>query len=474
MSGVGPTNRNRNEIATHVSTLIGTFVPSHIRERNPKLIQFIKAYLEFLEFGSGAGYFQNTIPEQRSLEFQEKEFLSRIENEIGLYVPREYAASPRLFYNKIVELWRSKGSKESIKLFFKLFLNDPVEIRFPWDRVLKTSDGRWVIDNKLRISIISGTASDFLGQRITQIEQFASSRVEKVERRVYADGIINELSLLRGDTVGDFIEGNTITVPGTDALAEIYRSVSEISIVNGGTGYKENESVVLKNYDGNTFLAYVEAVDENGSIQSIGLSNFGAGNTPKHIIESGNIATYFEDFRLISAETDQPISTDALEFEINTVNGSGAELELVFDSIVQTQGRYDGVRGQLSDSIVLQDSKFFQKFSYEVVTQFPIDVWEDTLRRTVHPSGVEVFSNIRIFEKLDLQPKSFLHSDFAIPPAYTFGENIPVTENSVGFTQSYAENEEFYFFEDYVGSSRFNVESVNTTVPQLPEESLSL
>ena len=467
-------NKNKNQISAHVTSLIGSFIPEHIRNQNPKLIAFIQAYLEFLEFSSGAGYFQNTLPEQRNIEFQEESFLRQIESEIGLFVPREYEASPRVFYNKISELWRSKGSQEAIELFFRLFSDDVVEIRYPWDSVLKPSDGRWIIDNKLRISLISGDVNDFLGQQIFQIEQFASSRVEKLEQRVYSDGIIFELSLVIQDTVGEFIEGNTITVPGTSTKAEIYRSVKEISVIDGGSGYKENESIVLEGYEGNTFLAYIKSVDEQGSIQTVGISNFGSGNTPKHIIEQTNLPFYFEDFLLYNIETNELINNAPLVFLINTEEGSGANLELVFGPIVRTEGRYDGVKGQLSESIVIQDSKFYQKFSYEVISSLPIRLWDKVLRKTVHPSGTEVFGNVRIFEQLDLTTKSFLHSEFDIPPNYQFGENIEIVELSVGFVQSYTENETLYFLEDYVGTSRFREESTNTTVPQIPEEKLTL
>ena len=138
-----PTNNNSTQYSPFVSSLIDSFVPDQIRANYPDLIAFIAAYLDFLETTHESGYYQNTLPQQRDIQTQEEEFLRRIEKEIGLFVPREYEATPRVFYNKISELWRSKGSREAVETFFRLFLNDTVQVRFPWDFVLKPSDGRW-------------------------------------------------------------------------------------------------------------------------------------------------------------------------------------------------------------------------------------------------------------------------------------------------------------------------------------------
>ena len=218
-------------IAPHISALVDSFVPEHIEASYPKLVLFAKAYLNFLEDSNKASFYQNTLPEQRDVWQQEQQFLARIQKEIGLYVPREYAATPKVFYQKVVDLYRSKGSEAAVKTFFQLFINDVVEIYYPWEQVLIPSDGRWIVEDKLRVSMLTGDADNFAGQVIRQVASDAVAKVDKVERRVYSDGVIFELTLVKGTQSGTFEAGQTISAVG-GLSAEIYKSVSGFNIKN--------------------------------------------------------------------------------------------------------------------------------------------------------------------------------------------------------------------------------------------------
>jgi len=449
-----------------VATLIDQFVPDHIRANYPQLIAFIEAYLGYLEESNESGYFQNALPQQRDIRTQEKEFLRRIEQEIGLFVPREYEATPLLFYDKISELWRSKGSQEAIETFFRLFLNDTVQIRFPWDFVLKPSDGRWEAPRKLRVSIIRGDANDFASKRVQQIEEYGLATVTKVERKVYADQTIFELTILRGNTVGNFKVGNRITTEDRSVEAEIYNSVSDIVVETPGTNYEVGDRIRLEGRSRISFEARVSEVNGSGGITDVDIIDFGSGTTPNHIFnvqgsgkfyldnftvfqylednreldlgdnldisedsieflssdEDYTLGTYFGEFyvgRIIAFAVDESLvdtplqtsniittptdPTEPLNFKVDSLNGIGATFSLEFAPIVESAGYYDGVRGQLSEAIVLQDSEFYQKFSYEVVTAYPINEWIDPLKRHVHPAGTKPFGLINRIERLDAE-----------------------------------------------------------------------
>lgn len=449
----------------HISALIDKFVPDHVSANYPELIEFISAYLDFLETEHGASYYQNTLPQQRDTDLQEEQFLRRIEKEIGLFVPREYEATPRLFYNKISELWKSKGSQEALETFFRLFLNDTVQVRYPWDFVLKPSDGRWQAPQKLRVSLIRGDADDFSSQRIQQIEEYGFATVTRVERKVYADQTIFELTLLRAETVGGFNVGNRITTEDRSVEAEIYNSLSNINVTQPGTDYQVGDRIRLQGLSRISFEARVNRVDESGGISGVSIIDFGSGTTPDHIRDvraSGKFFLFeFNTFRYLdedrdlliadnqditnetllgfrdeysgdpyfgepytgtavfSAEdqslVDDPIQTEEivitpvdpsqpLVFEVDSVDGIGAKFSLEFDAIIESSGFYDGIRGQLSNAIVLQDSEFYQKFSYEVVTSYPINQWINPLKKHVHPSGTKPFGLINHIERIEPLP----------------------------------------------------------------------
>jgi len=516
---------DRQDLSPHVSTLLDQFVPSHIRASYPQFIDFIAAYFDYLEESSESAYYQNTLPEQRDIRTQDQQFLQQIEKEIGLYVPKAYLANPRVFYDRISDLWRSKGSDEAIRTFFRIFLNDEIEIFYPWSQVLIPSDGRWIVEDKIRVTMISGEAESFTGEIIQQLESNATARVDRVERKVYSDGIIFELTLVTGSQLGEFNPRERIIGPG-GLEAEIYRSLADIQILTGGSGYQRGDRIRVEGFEGFTFTAYVSGVDEqNGSITDVRISNYGAGNTPNQVLNSQNPPTYyFEDFLLYRTSDDllvgpsqnlgnltaylrdtniqipvvdsevivdgrvEPIiiPLDELElvipgrivdtriavditftspvFEIDTINGTGAQFLLAFGAVVTTPGYYEDVRGQLSESIVLQDSHFYQKFSYEVSTNYSTREWIDALKRTVHPGGTEVFGNIRINQILDGRVKdSLIYIAKTEPSGYILGETPKLTNTPLGFAQDYTIPEEVYFSEAYVGTEYFNDPFVDVT-----------
>ena len=454
-----PNDITRSLLTPNVESVIARFLPDHIISDHPRLVDFIRAYLRYLEEDHGAGYFANTLPQQRDIRTQDKEFLRRIELEIGLFVPRDYAADPQLFYDKISDLWRSKGSAESIETFFRLFLNDPVQVRLPWDLVLKPSDGVWIEDDIIRVTSIAGNPEEFAGTRIVQSGTFASAVVSRVDRKVYSDSIIFELVLLKGSVVGEFFERSIIISESDEGIrGEVYRSFSGLNIADGGTGYAIGDQIFIKGGDGISFRASVSRVDEDtGEILDTVISDFGSGNTPNHILNAPSDDLYFlADFLLFEREEpNNQVGPSEVEIIIESFNGIGGDLTLNFSPILRSEGSYVGSRGQLSDAIVLQDSFFYQRYSYEVLTNTPISIWGGSVKRTISPAGTIPFANLRVSEQFRFVTQAQLFSSITIPGIYDIKEETSVSFTLLGFVQDYVEPSEFYFADDYVGESAF-------------------
>jgi hypothetical protein len=58
------------------------------------------------------------------------------------------------------------------------------------------------------------------------------------------------------------------------------------------------------------------------------------------------------------------------------------------------QGYYGSTRGFLSDDKKLQDSEFYQEYSYEVQTKVPFDRYFDVLKRVTHVAGTKAFGRV--------------------------------------------------------------------------------
>ena len=71
----------------------------------------------------------------------------------------------------------------------------------------------------------------------------------------------------------------------------------------------------------------------------------------------------------------------------------GLRVTLNLDLLINEGGRYSDEKGRLSDDIVLQDSYFFQKFSYELSTDQEFSKYKSFYVELLHPAGEKPFHN---------------------------------------------------------------------------------
>ena len=106
------------------------------------------------------------------------------------------------------------------------------------------------------------------------------------------------------------------------------------------------------------------------------------------------------------------------ELEVgDTVTFSGGETAIVekannltattaINTRIQTAGKYISEDGHLSELTKrVQDSLYYQDFSYVIKVSEAIDKWRDSIKKAVHPSGFYVTGEVNIATRLDAQIK---------------------------------------------------------------------
>lgn len=76
-----------------------------------------------------------------------------------------------------------------------------------------------------------------------------------------------------------------------------------------------------------------------------------------------------------------------------------------FDALFVYPGKYLGTDGFLSSDKKLQDSRYYQEYSYVLKTGQYISHYRDTLKKLLHPAGTALFGEIQIVDTLDLEPE---------------------------------------------------------------------
>ena len=76
---------------------------------------------------------------------------------------------------------------------------------------------------------------------------------------------------------------------------------------------------------------------------------------------------------------------------------------IVTSTLTTYPGYYRNVDGQLSENIKLQDSKFYQAYSYVIKTGQSIETWRDIVKQNIHPAGLSLFGEVSVQEFIDFQ-----------------------------------------------------------------------
>ena len=77
-----------------------------------------------------------------------------------------------------------------------------------------------------------------------------------------------------------------------------------------------------------------------------------------------------------------------------TNGGEGAELTGNFSGLLKYDGEYIGTDSQPSSSKKIQDSEYYQDFSYEIISDQSARLFGTILEKTIHPAGLRYFSKI--------------------------------------------------------------------------------
>lgn len=132
------------------SLLIRKQIPEFILEDSPRFLSFLEAYYEFLDINSnGVSKDLRYVSDvDQSLDLFEQQFF----NSFIPFIPKNTAISKDFIIKNIMPLYLSKGSVSSYQYLFRLLFGEEVSVSYPGQSVLRASDGRWNIDNVLRVT----------------------------------------------------------------------------------------------------------------------------------------------------------------------------------------------------------------------------------------------------------------------------------------------------------------------------------
>jgi hypothetical protein len=139
------------------SLLINRQVPEFVREEYPLFINFLEAYYEYLEQKQGT-QLNDLTSKAKDLRYISDvdesidDFESNFFNTYASLIPVDVQVDKNSLIKNVLPLYLSKGSESSFKLLYRFLFGQELEVKYPKNDVLRASDGKWLVENALKVS----------------------------------------------------------------------------------------------------------------------------------------------------------------------------------------------------------------------------------------------------------------------------------------------------------------------------------
>lgn len=501
-----------------ISSFISKQFPEFYQDEGENLIEFTKAYYEWME-EQGPVYDTRRLTEYADIDEVSVEYIDNYLKKFMYGIPRSVFSDKALLEKHILDIYRSKGSVEGLKLLFRLLYDLEVKLFVPQEDMLRTSGGNWVRNQYIEIEetvsnplyhkkYITGTTSGATAFVSTSVQIYTGLQVAHVlyikdlipgptgssfvkgEYLVTDEIDITRATKIKGSAVGANVitssENNTpgdsletTSTSGEGLLFDVstlqdsekvkgyisffidnagygFSNTANLNFSYGtaskgaGTGFKIKELgnpinftyntnllnpematlISATSYGSNLKSASVGSVIGNaltdsttliGSIKSLTavtsgdhnydgtvlvdikdtkISGYGIldsnGKTwGNNAIIHGNPATgngVINTVELISSGFGFN-DNELLTFNNTTNDISSANLQLITDAVGVEEGSWSDTSGFLNSDKYVQDSDYYQEYSYEIQLEKSLDKYIDVLKQVYHPVGNRVFGH---------------------------------------------------------------------------------
>ena len=458
-----------------ISVRVEGQLPDFVKQDHATFVAFLEAYYEYLEQTGKPYEIVGNLRNYFNIDKTVDDFLQYFKTQFGKDIPEAVFANsnkPHVI-KRLRDFYRSKGSEKSFQFLFRLLYQEEIEFYYPSVDMLRVSDGRYTKDKILRCIDTSGSSAifDFTGKTITGGTSGTQGIVELVLKEQV--GVFEVSTIYLSKVVGTFIDnetitdgtntftldrmvtGYTITHPGNGYSVEdnipivgggagasgaqflvsslTTGSITTYAIPTAGTGYVVGDKLTINNtgkleIDGRTCSVLVKTINGSGGITAVEFEHNGFGYKSTPTVSGGGSGTGasvtlsgsgiggIKTLKLVNGGFHYQI-VPTLDFS-SSGDGTAIGVATIGSYENEANTRWVGDDGQLSAANYIQDSRYYQAFSYEIKAGNTIDKWRDYVKRIVHPSGLALFGRTLITGLLETGIK------LSVPPQHKWPYTI--------------------------------------------------
>jgi hypothetical protein len=430
-----------------ISVRVEGQLPDFVKQDHPTFIAFLEAYYEYMEQIGKPYEIIGNLRNYFNIDKTVDDYLNYFKTQFGKDVPEAiFANANKPFLLKhLRDFYRSKGSEKSFEFLFRLLYKEEIEFYYPSTDVLRVSDGRYTKDKIVRCVDTSGSSAIFNmnGKTITGGTSGATGIIELILKEQIGTFEVSTIYLSKtvglfqaNETITDgtltfkldgMVTGYTITTPGNNysvddnvaitgggagaAGAQILvgsltsGSITTATIVAGGTGYVVGDKLTINNtnkleIDGRTCSVLVKTVN-SGVITAVEFEHNGSGYKATPTISGGGTGTgasiTLGGSGIGGVKTLKIVNNGFHYTQLPTLNfsakgdGTAIGVATIGGYEDEHQTRWIGDDSFISAANYIQDSSYYQSYSYVIKSGNTIDKWRDYIKRLLHPPGLALF-----------------------------------------------------------------------------------
>jgi len=207
-------------VEKNIAFKIAEQFPAYYREHGPELVAMVEHYYKFVETQPNMGVYNS----RRLFEYRD---VGTTLSEMLIFFKKKYMddlpqldedETVRFVIRNILDLYRRKGTESGLKLFFRMFYKEDIQVSYPAKYMLKASDSNWKTGTFLQMipnnnSFLSRNGVryeyiDLLSRNVYGSISKAKAIVDKINF-VYLNGTLTPIIYITG-TKGKFAKYDDI------------------------------------------------------------------------------------------------------------------------------------------------------------------------------------------------------------------------------------------------------------------------
>jgi len=422
-------------IKDKVSQLVNSQLPEFIRSDYTTFVAFLEYYYQFLEQDQGALELVQNARQYSDIDQTTDAFVNYFLANYAKDLPVSLLVDKSLLIKRIKGLYAAKGSVISVETLFKVLYDTSASTRHPYEFVLRPSDGRWNLRSSIRVLKTSGSTADIVDRFITITKNNIKYTAEVLRVKNLTTDLFEIFFYSTYDV--PFELNDTITVSSASGViftGTVKPTLNRLSITTGGTAFRAGQVFNVTIAGGVDTLVRITRVSSAGAIQKLKILSYGygftedlsiiltsqggiAGRATRLTTTSGGFSETFELLKTHSiADAGRYFDTDYVdpftysgEKPVNSVTTSqlltpvdtsndedpnNAVITFNIGAVARYPGEYTSTAGFLSEpDVKIQDSKLYQPFAYQILSELDITVFYDIVKKLVHQAGTNLFVN---------------------------------------------------------------------------------